>query len=209
MSAALKNTVPVVRHLSERDYRLVHASMCDFTDNRNENTDDEIWFVQHKPVFTLGRSGNKSNFLVDSDIPLVQSDRGGDVTYHGPGQLIVYCLIDLKRLQLGVKSLVHGLEEVIIQYLSEFDVLGQRMQSAPGVYVQGDKLASLGLRVRNGCSFHGLSINVDMDIKPFTCINPCGLKGMKVTQLSHLGIDTNCDEVASRISKLIIKQFYK
>jgi lipoyl(octanoyl) transferase len=204
----LKNITPTMRYLGERDYRLVHANMCDFTDNRSENTDDEIWFVQHKPVFTLGRNGNKSNFLVNSDIPLVHSDRGGDVTYHGPGQLVVYCLMDLKRLQLGVKSLVHGLEEVTIQYLSEFDVLGQRIQSAPGVYVQGDKLASLGLRVRNGCSFHGLAINVNMDVKPFTYINPCGLEGMKVTQLSQLGIDKNCDEVASRIFTLIIKQFY-
>lgn len=208
MSAALKNITPIVRHLSERDYHLVHASMCEFTDNRDENTDDEIWFVQHKPVFTLGRNGNKSNFLVNSDIPLVHSDRGGDVTYHGPGQLIVYCLMDLKRLQLGVKSLVHGLEEVIIQYLSEFDVLGQRITTAPGVYVQGDKLASLGLRVRKGCSFHGLAINVNMDVKPFTYINPCGLEGMKVTQLSQLGIDKNCDEVASRVFALMIKQFY-
>lgn len=197
-----------MRHLSERDYHLVHTSMCEFTDNRDENTDDEIWFVQHKPVFTLGRNGNKSNFLVNSDIPLVHSDRGGDVTYHGPGQLIVYCLMDLKRLQLGVKSLVHGLEEVIIQYLSEFDVLGQRITTAPGVYVQGDKLASLGLRVRKGCSFHGLAINVNMDVKPFTYINPCGLEGMKVTQLSQLGIDKNCDEVASRVFALMIKQFY-
>ncbi len=199
----------IVRHLHERDYCIVHRLMSEFTDSRNENTNDEIWFVQHEPVFTLGRNGNKSNFLVNSDIPLVHSDRGGDVTYHGPGQLIVYCLIDLKRLQLGVKFLVYGLEEIVIRYLSEFNVRGQRMQSAPGIYVQGDKLASLGLRVRKGCSFHGLSINVNMDMKPFTCINPCGLEGMKVTQLSQLGINDNCDEVASSLSKLIIKQFYK
>ena len=205
----MKGDHPIVRYLHERDYSIVHRLMSEFTDKRNENTNDEIWFVQHESVFTLGRNGNKSNFLVNSDIPLVYSDRGGDVTYHGPGQLIVYCLIDLKRLQLGVRSLVHGLEEMVIKYLSEFNVSGQRMQSAPGIYVQGDKLASLGLRVRKGCSFHGLSINVNMDMKPFTCINPCGLKGMKVTQLSQLGINENCDEVALSLSKLIIKQFYK
>ncbi len=205
----MKGDHPIVRYLHERDYSIVHRLMSEFTDKRNENTNDEIWFVQHESVFTLGRNGNKSNFLVNSDIPLVYSDRGGDVTYHGPGQLIVYCLIDLKRLQLGVRSLVHGLEEIVIKYLSEFNVSGQRMQSAPGIYVQGDKLASLGLRVRKGCSFHGLSINVNMDMKPFTCINPCGLKGMKVTQLSQLGINENCDEVALSLSKLIIKQFYK
>ena len=205
----MKGDHPIVRYLHERDYSIVHRLMSEFTDKRNENTNDEIWFVQHESVFTLGRNGNKSNFLVNSDIPLVYSDRGGDVTYHGPGQLIVYCLIDLKRLQLGVRSLVHGLEEIVIKYLSEFNVSGQRMQSAPGIYVQGDKLASLGLRVRKGCSSHGLSINVNMDMKPFTCINPCGLKGMKVTQLSQLGINENCDEVALSLSKLIIKQFYK
>jgi lipoyl(octanoyl) transferase len=205
----MKGDHPIVRYLHERDYSIVHRLMSEFTDKRNQNTNDEIWFVQHESVFTLGRNGNKSNFLVNSDIPLVYSDRGGDVTYHGPGQLIVYCLIDLKRLQLGVRSLVHGLEEIVIKYLSEFNVSGQRMQSAPGIYVQGDKLASLGLRVRKGCSFHGLSINVNMDMKPFTCINPCGLKGMKVTQLSQLGINENCDEVALSLSKLIIKQFYK
>ena len=209
MSAVLKNCIPVVKYFSQQDYRIMHDKMHEFTDNRNENTDDEIWCVQHDPVFTLGRNGNKSNFLVNSDIPLVHSDRGGDVTYHGPGQLLVYCLIDIKRLQLGVKSLVYGLEEVIIQYLSAFDVLGERMQNAPGVYVHGDKLASLGLRVRKGCSFHGLSINVKMDTKPFTYINPCGLEGMKVTQLSQLGINKSCDEVASELSKLIVKQFYQ
>ncbi len=183
--------------------------MSEFTNSRDEYTDDEIWFVQHNPVFTLGRNGNKSNLLVDSDIPLVHSDRGGDVTYHGPGQLLVYCLMDLKRLQLGVKALVYGLEEIIIQYLSEFGVLGQRIQTAPGVYVQGSKLASLGLRVRSGCSFHGVAINVHMDTKPFTWINPCGLEGMEVTQLSQLGIHKSCDQVASGISNLMIKQFYK
>lgn len=201
--------MPTVKYLSQQDYRIVYEQMHEFTASRDENTDDEIWFVQHEPVFTLGRNGNKSNLLVNSDIPLVHSDRGGDVTYHGPGQLLVYCLIDLKRLQLGVKSLVYGLEEMIIQYLSAFDVLGKRMKSAPGVYVNGDKLASLGLRVRKGCSFHGLSINVNMDTTPFTYINPCGLEGMKVAQLSQLGINKNCDDVASVLSNLIVKQFYQ
>ena len=208
MSSLLKGYQPTVRHLSEHDYSIVHSLMSDFTDNRNEDTDDEIWFVQHEPVFTLGRNGNKDNFLISSDIPLVHSDRGGDVTYHGPGQLVVYCLMDLKRLKLGVKSLVYGLEQIVIQYLSDFNVDGRRMHSAPGIYVQGKKLASLGLRVRKGCSFHGLAINVNMDMKPFSYINPCGLEGMKTTQLSQLGINKNCGEVASSIAKLIVKQFY-
>jgi lipoyl(octanoyl) transferase len=209
VSIALRDLKPIVRYMDEGNYQNVHANMCEFTDRRNQQTEDEIWFVQHQPVFTLGRNANKSNLLVDFDIPIVQSDRGGDVTYHGPGQLVVYCLIDLKRLRLGVKTLVHGLEEVIIQFLSEFNVLGQRIETAPGVYVNGDKLASLGLRVRNGCSFHGLAINVDMDLTPFTYINPCGLEGMGVTQLSQLGIHKSCDEVASSVSSLIIQQYYK
>ncbi|MFK7793825.1 MAG: lipoyl(octanoyl) transferase LipB [Gammaproteobacteria bacterium] len=201
--------MPKARYLGQQDYQIVHKQMHEFTDARDENTCDEIWFVQHAPVFTLGRNGDKNNFLIDSDIPLIHSDRGGDVTYHGPGQLLVYCLMDLKRLQLGVKSLVYGLEEVIIKYLSECDVVGERVKRAPGVYVNGDKLASLGLRVRKGCSFHGLSINVNMDINPFTYINPCGLEGMQVTQLSQLNINKSCDEVASALSNLIVKQFYQ
>ncbi len=209
MSIILNSLKPIVRYLGEGNYQNVHANMCEFTDGRNQQTEDEVWFVQHEPVFTLGRNASKNNLLVDSDIPLVQSDRGGDVTYHGPGQLVVYCLIDLKRLRLGVKSLVYGLEEVIIQFLSEFNVLGQRIETAPGVYVNGDKLASLGLRVRNGCSFHGFAINVNMDLTPFTYINPCGLENMKVTQLSQLGIHKSCDEVASSVSNFIIQQFYK
>tara|TARA_R110002049_G_scaffold252264_2_gene427434 strand:+ start:157867 stop:158493 length:627 start_codon:yes stop_codon:yes gene_type:complete len=208
MNAELKHCMPTMRHLDLSDYCVVHKRMHEYTDNRNDDSADEIWFVQHEPVFTLGRNGNRANVLIDSDIPVVHSDRGGDVTYHGPGQLLVYCLMDIKRMQIGVKSLVHGLEEIIIQYLSEYDVLGERIQSAPGVYVQGNKLASLGLRVRHGCTFHGLSINVNMDTSPFTYINPCGLEGMKVTQLSQLGINRNCDEVASDLSNLIIKQFY-
>ena len=209
MSAALRNNNPVIQTIEERDYHILLSRMREFTDSRDEQTNDKIWFVQHNPVFTLGRNGDQSNCLVSSDIPLVQSDRGGDVTYHGPGQLLMYCMMDIKRLRLGVKSLVYGLEEIIIQYLSEFDIDGKRMQGAPGIYVEGDKLASLGLRVRNGCSFHGLAINVNMDLEPFTYINPCGLKGMKVTQLSQLGVDKTCDEVALRLSDLMIQKFYK
>lgn len=205
----MKNNHPVIQTIEERDYCLLLSHMREFTDSRDEYANDKIWFVQHNPVFTLGRNGDQSNFLMSSDIPIVQSDRGGDVTYHGPGQLVVYCMMDLKRLQLGVKSLVFGLEEVVIQYLSEFGIQGCRMQGAPGIYVEGNKLASLGLRVRNGCSFHGLAINVNMDLAPFDCINPCGLKGMKVTQLSLLGVNKTCDEVALRLSDLMMQKFYK
>ena len=160
------------------------------------------------PVYTLGRNANRKNFLNSHDYSIVQSDRGGDVTYHGPGQLIIYCLFDLKRLQLGVKALIKGLEESFIQYLSDYKVIGKRLENAPGVYVDNKKIASLGLRVKNGCSLHGMAINVDMDLKPFSYINPCGLEGMQVTQLSELGIQCSCDQVASAITEKIIQQFY-
>ena len=208
MSAVITVKQPLMHHLGVCDYVGIHERMKDFTDSRVESTHDEIWFVQHHPVFTLGRNGNKNNLITKSDIAVVHSDRGGDITYHGPGQLIVYCLMDLKRLQIGVKTLVHGLEQVVIQYLSGFNVVGERIATAPGIYVKGDKLASLGLRVRNGCSFHGLAINVDMDKTPFSHINPCGLEGMQVTQLSELAIHQSCDQVASSFSKLITQQFY-
>ena len=183
--------------------------MRNFTDNRTTDSQDEVWFVQHRPVFTLGRNESRENILVASDIPVVQSDRGGDVTYHGPGQLIIYCMFDLQRMQLGVKSLVWGLEELFIKYLANFQVMAQRIEKAPGVYVDNKKIASLGLRVRKGCSFHGMAINVDMDLQPFSLIHPCGLKGMRVTQLSDLGIQSNCDQLVSELSDAIIRQFYQ
>ncbi len=199
---------PIFRHLGLRCYEDIHEEMQQFTNQRSSDTNDEIWYVEHSPVFTLGRNNDRENVLVESDIPFVKSDRGGDVTYHGPGQLIVYCLIDLKRCQLGVKSLVSGLEDIFIQYLYGYEIAAHRIESAPGVYVSGEKIASLGLRVRNGCSFHGMSINVDMDLTPFTYINPCGLEGMKVTQLTTLGIKKTCSDVATELSELMIKQFY-
>ena len=199
---------PIFRHLGERGYADTYQQMQQFTDQRNDSTQDEIWFVEHAPVFTLGRNKDKKNVLVESEIPLVKSDRGGDVTYHGPGQLILYCMIDLKRSGLGVKSLVSGLEDIFIQYLYGYEIEGHRIELAPGVYVNGEKIASLGLRVRNGCSFHGMSINVDMDLTPFTYINPCGLEGMQVTQLMTLGLHKTCADVATELSESIIKQFY-
>ena len=200
---------PIFRQLSILPYAEVHQQMRRFTDDRNADSQDEVWFVQHRPVFTLGRNQSRENILVSSDIPVVQSDRGGDVTYHGPGQLIMYCMFDLQRLQLGVKSLVWGLEELFIKHLAGFKIVGQRIEKAPGVYVDNKKIASLGLRVRNGCSFHGMAINVDMDLQPFSYIHPCGLEGMQVTQLSDLGIQGNCDQVASELSDAIIRQFYQ
>ena len=201
-------SAPEFRQLPLSPYSEIHRQMRTFTDRRDSNTRDEVWFVQHTPVFTLGRNESRQNILMSSDIPVVQSDRGGDVTYHGPGQLIVYCLFDLQRMQLGVKALVTGLEEIFIQYLAAFGIAGQRIDKAPGVYVENKKIASLGLRVRRGCSFHGMAINVDMDLAPFSHIHPCGLKNMRVTQLADLGIEHNCEQLATDLSKIIQRQFY-
>ena len=201
-------SAPDFRQLPLSPYAEIHEKMRAFTDRRDRNTRDEIWFVQHTPVFTLGRNESRQNILMSSEIPVVQSDRGGDVTYHGPGQLIIYCLFDLQRMQLGVKALVTGLEEIFIQYLAGFGIAGKRIDKAPGVYVENKKIASLGLRVRRGCSFHGLAINVDMDLAPFSYIHPCGLKDMQVTQLADLGIERNCEQLAADLSIIIVQQFY-
>ena len=199
---------PIFKYVNERDYKIVHDDMIEFTRQREQQTIDEIWFVEHNPVFTLGRNGNKSNLLCDTKIPVVKSDRGGDITYHGPGQLIMYCMIDIKRLSIGVKSLVNGLEEMVIRYLAKHSVVGVRMKGAPGVYVDGSKLASLGLRVRHGYTFHGIAINIDMDLTPFSYIHPCGLRDMKTVQLSQLGINDSREQVASSLTDLLLEQFY-
>lgn len=204
----VETSLPEFRHLPLTPYSDIHMQMRSFTDRRSAATRDQVWFVQHTPVFTLGRNESRQNILVASDIPVVQSDRGGDVTYHGPGQLIVYCLFDLQRMQLGVKALVTGLEEMFIRYLASFQIVGQRLPSAPGVYVDHKKIASLGLRVRKGCSFHGMAINVEMDLTPFSYIHPCGLRGMQVTQLKDLGVTRDCGQLASELPNFIVEQFY-
>jgi lipoyl(octanoyl) transferase len=203
------NNNPAIKSLGLVDYTSTHRAMKSFTDQRNAQTQDEIWLLEHEPVFTLGRNANRANFIAPHQIQVIQSDRGGDVTYHGPGQCIVYCLLDLKRLQLGVKALVAFMEESVIQLLSDLNIQAERKPSAPGVYVEGQKIASLGLRVRKGCSYHGIAINVDMDLTPFNYIHPCGLKQMQVTQLSNLGIQSSCDQVASGLTENIIGQIYK
>jgi lipoyl(octanoyl) transferase len=175
-----------VRQLGLADYAPVWRAMQDFTDRRNDTTVDEFWLVQHPPVFTQGQAGRAEHLLAPGDIPVIQVDRGGQVTYHGPGQIVGYPLIDLRRLDIGVKDFVHRIEEVIIRVLAHHGVTGERVAGAPGIYVAGAKIASLGLRVRHGRSFHGLAFNIDMDLEPFRRINPCGYAGLEVTQLSAL-----------------------
>ena len=174
----------LVRQLGLRDWQPVSDAMHQFTDQRDPHTADEIWLVEHHPVFTQGQAGKAEHLLMPSDIPVVQSDRGGQVTYHGPGQQIMYVLIDVKRRKMGVRELVTALEETVISTLADYDIAARARADAPGVYVGDDKICSLGLRIRKGCSFHGLALNVAMDLAPFLRINPCGYAGMQMTQLS-------------------------
>jgi lipoyl(octanoyl) transferase len=186
----------IIRHLGLEQYRSVWELMREFTDQRDEGTADEIWLVQHPPVFTLGQAGKPEHLLNPGEIPIVQSDRGGQVTYHGPGQLVGYLLLDLRRAKLGVRQLVTLIEQSIIALLGQYGIEAAPRPEAPGVYVDQAKVAALGLRVRHGCSFHGLSLNIDMDLEPFSRINPCGYPGMEVTQLSALGGPGDIDRVA-------------
>lgn len=177
-----------VKKLGLCDYTPVWRDMQDFTARRNRDTFDEVWWLEHRPVFTLGMNAKAEHLLAPGDIPVVASDRGGQVTYHGPGQLVVYLMLDLRRLGIGIRRLVEIIEQSVIDWLGERGVTAYARRDAPGVYVEGAKIAALGLRVRGGRSYHGLSFNVDMDLEPFSRINPCGHQGMAVTQLSDLGI---------------------
>ena len=173
----------LVRHLGLQPYEPVSQAMHDFTDSRDDNTPDEIWLVEHHPVFTQGQAGKAEHVLVPGDIPVIQSDRGGQVTYHGPGQQVMYVLLNLKRRKLGVRELVTLLEQTVIDTLADYGIDAHPRADAPGVYVGEMKICSLGLRIRKGCSFHGLALNINMDLSPFLRINPCGYAGMEMTQM--------------------------
>jgi lipoyl(octanoyl) transferase len=171
--------------------------MQEFTEQRDEDTPDELWLLQHHPVYTLGLNGDIRHVIRTTDIPVVKTDRGGQITYHGPGQLIAYVLVDLRRKNLGVRGLVSALENAVIGLLKQYGITGQARRDAPGVYVEGRKIASLGLRVRKGCSYHGLSLNVSSDLSPFSAINPCGYAGLEVTSLTALDVAIQPHEVAA------------
>lgn len=174
--------------------------MQDFTARREAATADEIWLLQHPPVYTLGQAGKPEHLLDDIDIPLVKIDRGGQITYHGPGQVVAYLLVDLKRRGLGVRELVSRMEQAVIDLLAEHGVSAERQANAPGVYVNGAKIAALGLRIKHGCSYHGVALNVDMDLSPFSHINPCGYPGMAVTQTRDVGIAATPAELAETLA---------
>ena len=197
----------IVRQLGRRPYEEVWEAMKAFTDQRSEDSIDELWLVEHPSVFTLGQAGKEIHILEDIGVPVVKTDRGGQVTYHGPGQLVGYTLFDLRRKSLGVRDLVTGIEESIISLLAKLGIESEAKREAPGVYVAGRKVAALGLRVRRGCSYHGFSINVDMDLSPFAAINPCGYPGLEVTHLKQLGVNTSLEELAPKVVDEITTRF--
>jgi lipoyl(octanoyl) transferase len=189
------------------DYSETWNEMRTFTEQRTHATPDEIWLVEHPGVYTLGRNGNPAHILNSGDIPVVQSDRGGQVTYHGVGQLIAYTLLDLRRLDIGIRRLVSGLENAVIAALGQYGIASEARADAPGVYVDGRKIAALGLRVRQGCCYHGISLNVNMDLAPFARINPCGYAGLEVTSLRALDVDINPLEAAVPLTGAIQQVF--
>jgi len=196
----------VVRRLGRVEYEPTFQAMQDFTATRTAETPDELWVVEHPPVYTLGQAGKPEHVLRDVGIPLVRIDRGGQVTYHGPGQVVIYLLLDLPRLKIKVRELVSAIEQAVIALLAELGVVAERRDGAPGVYVGDAKIAALGLRIRNGCSYHGVSLNVDMDLSPFDAINPCGYAGLKVIQTRDLNLPLTAHEAGERLSQHLLQQ---
>ena len=190
----------ITRWLGLADYQSTWCAMRDFTAARSDETADEIWLCQHPAVFTLGLAGKPEHLLRDIGVAMVKTDRGGQITYHGPGQLVSYLLVDLKRRNLTVKRMVNHIEQAVIDLLATYGVSGERRSGAPGVYVDGAKVAALGLKIKNGCSYHGLAVNVAMDLAPFAAINPCGYEGLQVTQLADLCGERDPDRVGARLS---------
>ncbi|HET6432875.1 lipoyl(octanoyl) transferase LipB [Dyella sp.] len=196
-----------IRRLGRQPYEATWKAMSAFTDHRTADTPDELWLLEHDPVFTQGQAGKAEHVLAPGDIPVVQVDRGGQVTYHGPGQIVAYPMIDLRRVGVGVRELVHRIEQALIDTLAHWQIHAARQEGAPGVYVDGAKVAALGLRVRRGCSFHGLAFNVAMDLEPYGRINPCGYKGLAVTQVVDLGGPSRLADVEDVLIDAFCRQF--
>jgi lipoyl(octanoyl) transferase len=196
-----------LRSLGRQEFEPTWRAMQRFTEERDADTPDEIWFTEHPPVFTLGQNASHEHLLAPGNIPVVQIDRGGQVTYHGPGQLMVYPLLDLKRLGLHIRGLVTALERSVVDLVREFGLEAAGRRDAPGVYVDGRKLASIGLRVRRGASYHGMALNVDVDLEPFSRINPCGFQGLEMTDLARLGVRHDLPSVAARLQRHLLRHF--
>ena len=197
---------PLIRRLGRVEYEPTFQAMQDFTAGRTNETPDELWIVEHTPVYTLGQAGKPEHILEDVGIPVVRIDRGGQVTYHGPGQVVIYLLLDLQRLKIKVRELVTTIEQGVIDFLAAHGIAAERRAGAPGVYVGEAKIAALGLKIKNGCSYHGLSLNVDMDLSPFTAINPCGYAGLRITQTRDLGIPLTAHEAGEHLSQHLLRQ---
>lgn len=189
------NAMPVIKRLGCEHYETVWQAMRQFTDQRLAETNDEIWLLEHPPVYTLGQGGKGKHILRANGIPVIRSDRGGQVTYHGPGQIIAYVLLDIRQRNGGLRFLVRQLEEAVIRLLSDYGIKGCGNEKAPGVYVQGAKIAAIGLRLRRGCTYHGVSLNVAMDLSPFLDIDPCGYAGLAVTQMADYGVTADVKEI--------------
>ncbi len=202
-----KHSSAIVRDLGRQTYEPVWRAMQGFTDTRTADTPDELWLVEHDPVFTLGQAGKPEHVLMPGDIPVLHVDRGGQVTYHGPGQIVIYPLLDLKRLKVGVRDYVCNIEQAIIDTLADWNLHAERLNGAPGVYVNGAKVAALGIRVRRGCTFHGLAFNIAMDLEPFHRINPCGYAGLQVTSMLDLGGPSSLDAVKPVLLQHLAAQF--
>ena len=195
-----------VRRLGRVDYEPTWHAMQEFTAARTPETPDELWVVEHRPVFTLGQAGKPEHILNDVGVPIVKIDRGGQVTYHGPGQVVIYLLLDLQRLKIKVRELVTAIEQAIIDALADCGIAAERRTGAPGVYVGDAKIAALGLRIRNGCSYHGVSLNVDMDLAPFAAINPCGYAGLRVIQTKDLHIPLTVASAGEQLAQHLLRQ---
>lgn len=198
-----------VKRLGRVEYEPTWQAMQAFTASRQPDTPDELWLVEHPPVYTLGQAGKPEHILHDVGIPIVKIDRGGQVTYHGPGQVVIYLLLDLARLKIKVRELVSAIEQAVINFLAAHGIAAERHAGAPGVYVGDAKIAALGLKIKNGCSYHGLSLNVDMDLSPFTAINPCGYAGLKVIQTTDLKMPLTPDQAGEQLSQHLLLQLDK
>ena len=199
-----------IREKGLQDYVKTWEEMKSFTENRNSDTPDELWTLEHNSVFTQGLSGKPEHLLKATQIPIIQTDRGGQITYHAPGQLIIYCLIDIKRLGIGIKKMVTIIEQSLIELLSSYDITAHTLKGAPGVYVNDSKIAALGLKVKQGRTYHGLSLNIDMDLSPYNLINPCGYSDLKVTQMRNLTDNIlSISDIKYELSEHLIDSFAK
>ncbi len=198
----------LVRHLGRVEYAPTWRAMQDFTARRSPDTPDELWLLEHPPVYTQGQAGRAEHLIAATDIPIVPIDRGGQITYHGPGQVVAYVLVDLRRRGYGIRELVTRMEQAVIDLLAAHGVVATRLAGAPGVYVDGAKIAALGLRVKHGCTYHGLAFNVDMDLTPFAAINPCGYAGMRVTQCRDLGVKLSLPQAEQALTQSLLAAIY-